>query len=224
MAAIPGYCTHCGHIFEGQGEIQIEHSFDVTLSDNRMTCPKCGKLARLVDGTFNERGFGLELVAGPPLTRAILDKLQELARKAESQEISPEEIIEQSETIDPKLAGALRSVPLASVASILIALVALYLSYEGNRSSSEFQSEALSILKRQAVAVEDMAESSRQPQEKLEGNLNSKRDRPANPESVTESPRVKSPSTRRRDVNKARRKSLKERRRMFPRRRPRDVK
>ncbi|WP_163270462.1 hypothetical protein [Chelativorans alearense] len=215
MASIPGYCPYCGFIFDGSGGIHIENSLNVTVTGSRMTCPNCGQMAFLVDGTFSERGRGLELVSGPPLTRMILDQLQEIARKAQAQEITPEEVIQQAETIDPQLGKILKNVPLASVISIFIALVALYLSYEGNRSSSEFQTKALEILERQAYAVEEVARSVRSSQEQEVHKT--KRNRLAKPKSVKAPPSVKN-STRRRDVNKARREALKERRRMFPRR------
>jgi hypothetical protein len=215
MASVPGYCPHCGHIFDGRGGIHIEGGSNITFIGNSVTCPNCGRMANLVDGTFNERGHGLELVSGPPLTRAILEQLQEIARKARTSEITPEAALKQIEAIDPSLGGLLRRVPYVQLLSVMLSLIALYIAFEGNRSSSEFQNEAINLLRRQTDAVEIIA--GRSIQERDSGGETG-RDRNAEAETLKKRMALKSPSKRRAEVNKERRDALKRRRLAFPRR------
>lgn len=215
MAHVPGFCRHCGHVFDGRGEISIENSTDITVVGGRTDCPRCGREANLVDGTFSERGAGLELVTGPPLTRAILAQLQEVARQVEAKEITPEEAVTQVETLDPALGRLLRKIPYGTAITILLALITLYVTYEGNRSSDSFQRELLNLLRQQPEAVEILAgrtvDPPRQTQEQAGKGY-------TQTETVKKVETSRAPSKRRRDVNKARRQELIERRRMFPRR------
>jgi hypothetical protein len=50
-------------------------------------------MANLVDGTFNTNGDKLEMVSGPPLTKAILEALSLLAERVQNHEITPIEAV-----------------------------------------------------------------------------------------------------------------------------------
>lgn len=217
MASIPGYCPHCGCIFDGSGGIHIKNSVGVTVSRSRMTCPNCGRMANLVDGTFNERGQGLELVSGPPLTRVVLDQLNELARRAKADQVTPEKIIEEAEAVAPEVARVLRRVPLSNVISIFLALVAIYMAYQDRQDSRAFQQEVLDLLRTPIATVEETVgdnlgpdASSPKPDRKPE---------PSPKQKFAVPPTVPKPkSDRRRRVNRQRREELRQRRQNFPKR------
>lgn len=219
MAGIPAYCTNtaCGAIFVSNA-ISISHSSEITLEGNTTTCPQCRSVARFVDGVFNELGKGLELVSGPPITRAILKQLQAIAEKANSGEITPQEAVQEATKVDPRL-GKLFERFLALGMTAFAALFA-FLGYQlqqaqydlqkaDSDASEQFYEEALEILERQAEALEN---------EKNDERVERERRAPAAEKSDKDTSAVKRPSKRRAEVNKARRKALRERRRMFPRR------
>lgn len=217
MASIPGYCPHCGCIFDGTGGIHVENATSVTVSGSRMTCPNCGRMANLVEGTFNERGRGLELVSGPPLTRVILDRLQELARRVEADQITPEQIIEEAEAVAPEVAQVLRRVPLSSVLSIFLSLVALYMAYRDQQDSRAFQEEVLELLRGPAATIESTVNEIPTPHPNV-SKPGHKPERPSQQKVAVPPPTPKPKSDRRKRVNKTRRDELKLRRQQFPRR------
>ncbi|QDY99489.1 hypothetical protein FQ775_03380 [Nitratireductor mangrovi] len=156
MAGIPAYCTNrkCGAVFVNN-VINIKHSLNIRLSANFITrCPRCGSEARLVNGTFNERGKGLEFVSGPPLTKAILEHLRDIAQKAQSGEITPQEAIAEAGKIDSRWARILeRALKIGGAVGVFAAIITLYIqwsSYElqkaDSAASAEFYKAALAIL------------------------------------------------------------------------------
>lgn len=80
------------------------------MSGNHVTCPRCGQLADIVDGTFNVSDGAIELVAGPQWSvdvieavglalRKIVDKLPE-DPLAEVASASPEVAAQMSAAVD----------------------------------------------------------------------------------------------------------------------------
>lgn len=248
MAAIPGYCTHCGHIFEGLGGIHIENSFGVTLSGNRMTCPKCGKLARLVDGTFNARVGKLELVAGPPITSAVLEQLYGIFKRTKQGTLTPQQAVTEATEINPAM-GKLMAEYLSvgpTTLTALLSLVALYYAHVqtdlqrqnndlareslelqklDSQASGDFYKDALDVLEQQRVLLEQQTvEHLHIPDHlDLDADEESHREAPHTQQAQEKPAPQTTPSKRRAKVNKARREALKERRRMFQRCKPRDV-
>ena len=156
MASIPGYCPHCGLVFDGQGGIHVSNSSNITISGSRINCPRCHKMARLVDGTFSERGNGLEIVSAPALTHIVLDQLRKISAQIESGELSPSEAIDEVAKVAPGLAKYVyflmsKGIP---VLPYLISLIALYWQYADHVSSSKFQEEVLKLLSTQTEILE----------------------------------------------------------------------
>jgi hypothetical protein len=218
MPSIPGYCPHCGAVFDGRGGIHIGNSTGVVTSGNRMTCPRCGRLANLVDGTFNAKDKKLELVSGPPLTRAVIGKLEEIARQAKAHEITAEEAVKQIAEVDPVLGRLISRYMVTGLPllALIVSIIALYLQYQGNIASDEFERKALLLMERQVQATEMLSGSKHQ---QSDSSVNQKGEGPSEAQANQKSMAVKRPSHRRKDVNAARRKAHIERRRAFPRHR-----
>lgn len=96
-------CTNrkCGLVFDYLG-INIKNSINVVIENNRVTCPKCHSVAKLLDGKFNFDEDGLAtLLSGPQITFEILTQLKLLAEKAIKEEYSAETFIEKAKSISP---------------------------------------------------------------------------------------------------------------------------
>jgi predicted RNA-binding Zn-ribbon protein involved in translation (DUF1610 family) len=218
MPSVPAYCSHCGQIFDGSGGIHISNCADIRLIGNRMTCPNCGHLARIVDGTFSETGNGLELVDGPELTRLILDHFRNIATRAQTKEITPQEAILEATQLNPKLGRLMElfiQIGLPALA-VLISLVGLYLQYEGGVSTDEFEARAIQLLERQVQISQTLADSKRVSPD---DSVQCQRDKRTESKDRKKSVSLRSASKRRKIVNDERRKQHAERRKLFP---PRD--
>jgi len=231
MPSIPGYCAHCDLAFDSRGAgVVLEDCTNVTIGGGKpLRCPECGRPAQIAAGTFNAIGDRLELVDGPPLTVEILQRLRDIAERAQSEEITPAEAVREARELNPVLGRLLESYLALglTVLTLFITLIGAYqqqISLEMQResfalqkldsdASARFYKEALSLLQEQ---TELLRESTRQPHD--EKRIPNYSRAPTAEEAEKEPPTVKGPSKRRADVRKQRRIELKERRRMFPRR------
>lgn len=73
--------------------IQLENATDVVLSGNVESCPQCGRLSRVMDGTYNFDTSGVaQVLAAPAWSRLALRQVQSevrrLANAAENPELS----------------------------------------------------------------------------------------------------------------------------------------
>lgn len=236
MPSIPGYCARCDLVFAGTGGIHLENSRNITIRNSSMTCPKCGRPAKLAEGTFNATHDTLELVSGPPLTVEILEKLRDIAERARKQEITPTAAVQEAKELDVALGTLLErflSLGLTALAAFS-ALIGVYLQHrslelqkeglalqsqsleiqrQDSQASEDFYRDALRILAEQATQLEKLA----RPPHDEQGVDDERTARPkANATEKSTAPKGK--SKRRAQVRKQRRIDLKERRRMFPRR------
>lgn len=226
MASIPGYCPHCNRVFDGRGGIHIEGGSTVTVTGSTMTCPHCGRPARLADGVFREERGELVLLSGPPLTADILLALRDIAQRAQRGEITPKTAVQESVNLDPvigKLMSQFLSLGIPALAA-LITLIGVYLQHlsleyqkesieiqrDDSIASGDFYRDALLLLKEQRALLSDVSSP--------DHNKNSVGDHGGGgpkAEAKNEKVAAKSPSKRRAEVKKKRRAELKARRRMF---------
>jgi len=83
VTTFPAFCTSCGLIFESRAFGFGGGAHNITLTGVRETCPRCGSLADLPDGTFNVFGDTIHVLASPELTRQRLERLKEIVDAAQ---------------------------------------------------------------------------------------------------------------------------------------------
>lgn len=99
---IPAVCETCPTIFASG--FMVENSTDITFSGFKSgSCPNCGGIGRIPDGTYNVFGDVLELLSGPSQTVEDLKRLSEILERARAQQALPEEVLAEIEDNDPKL-------------------------------------------------------------------------------------------------------------------------
>ena len=78
MVLIPAQCQNpkCGFMFQPQGGIEASGATNLTMSNNRTNCPKCGGAARFIDGEMNVHDGAIELLSGPAWSRDLLEELR----------------------------------------------------------------------------------------------------------------------------------------------------
>ncbi len=220
MPSIPAYCPHCGYVFDGRGGIHVENVMNIRLSGNRISCPNCGRMANIVDGVFSDRGNGLEMVEGPPISAAVLRQIKEIAERAQRKDISKQQAVREAAAINPLLAGLLERFLVLGFAALstFVAFLAYQLQNDAfalqvadSRASAAFYSDALDLLSRQAL----LHNSS--PLENQQHNDRVKKKGEGKPEAKAHEkpPTVERQSERRKNVNRERRARLKAHRMAF---------
>ncbi|WP_175544261.1 hypothetical protein [Mesorhizobium sp. YR577] len=223
MPNVPGHCADCDLVFDGAGGIHIENSSNVTIRGTSMTCPQCGRLAKLAEGTFNVHGDQFELVSGPPLTAEILARLRYIGERARAGEITPETAVREAKELDPVLGRLFERFMVLGMPALtaLIALVGIYLQHQSiklQKESLELQSQSLELQRQDSRASGDFYRDALQMLDQQTATLG---------QSIHSTEARKNPmavrpkSNRRMEVNKKRREELLERRRVISPRRTR---
>ena len=104
MVGPPSYCPTCGNLFESCLINIGPNVTGITFQNVGVQCPRCGAMARIADGTYDSVSDTLELVSGPSSSRAIIEKLRELAAKSRRENLTAKEIINEIAGISPEFA------------------------------------------------------------------------------------------------------------------------
>ena len=207
MTSLPAYCPKCKSIFPFS-EIGIAEGVSVALSNIGTNCPVCGfKDARVSDGVYKATKDAIEILSGPDSTRAMAEALKLVVERFASGELSREQAVQQASDLSPKYGTLLNGLSSLGIPALmlLIAIIALYLQYEGNKSSSEDAHKILDAITEQSFLIQD----------KDKRGVDAERRTPSSKEPERKSTSIKDPSTRRADINKKRRNTLRSRRRDF---------
>lgn len=139
-AGVPVHCSHCGsrslvpNMIGGNGT-------DNTFIGLQVTCPRCGGLADMLDGTYDLRDDVFSLKAGPTESwrqlalilsdeRWTRDHVERVARAVASPGHGgkPEHVAEQVRRIDPELGAWLLALLRDPAAATILALVGMVLT------------------------------------------------------------------------------------------------
>lgn len=102
MAYIPAICASCGSvfpspfIFEGPASIIVKGC-------QAGPCPKCGGLGDIVDGSYQIIGDAVRLIVSSLRSRAQVEQLQNILRKAQQEKLAPQAVPEKIQAESPEL-------------------------------------------------------------------------------------------------------------------------
>ena len=101
MAQFPAYCQNCKIVFPAT-LLSADNVTDLTIRNCSETCPRCGAMARIAEGTFNIQDDVISIVNAPNFTKQLIE-FTKLLQKAHDSEKSPSEVASEVEKIDPRL-------------------------------------------------------------------------------------------------------------------------
>lgn len=125
---IPIICRNCGYVGPGPEIFRwgvIGASLHIAGSITN--CVRCGGPAEIADGHYGYTNAGLEFFGGPPLTRAIVDRLRKIAenarQKAKEGSLKTEELLAEVADVSPELAKKLRAKHAFPVVALILLLI-----------------------------------------------------------------------------------------------------
>jgi hypothetical protein len=144
----------------------------------------------------------------PESTYAVIQALKALAEQAAEGRISSKEAIKQAGDLSPRYAALMESFAKLGLPglALLVAIITVYLQYEGNSSSTDDLHNILNAVTEQTLVLKE---------HHYEQQIQKKRTAPASHKAKYKQPLHKNPSKRRAQVNKERRAELKKRRMEF---------
>ncbi len=156
MAKIPIFCENCGELSTFNNLIDIADGANVKInfSGNKASCSNCGKLAVIVDGTYEFIGNTLEIFKSSKVTNSQLKRLIKILANASDNKMTGKEISQNIVNEVPELSKLSDLIPKKSSEvnqwiSIIIALVSLYIGYlnyqEGLKRKSQASSSSTTV-------------------------------------------------------------------------------
>lgn len=178
MAGVPAHCQSCGALFVSNLISIGGGSKDITLIGNMVSCPFCGNMSRVTDGTYNAVGDVLELVSGPDTTADMLRRLYAITKSAYYGETSLDEAESQATAIKPEFGQAINIIKKRGSINkmLLLALMVAALAYCQPDVKLDMKLD-LNRLINQIIGKEPNAII-----ERLENDLEKDRSRPAAPD------------------------------------------
>lgn len=126
--SFPARCNHCGHRFISRA-FRAENSFGIQIQGVMETCPKCGAMANIQDGTYDFVGSTIGAFRAPGVTREKIERFREIAENVKAGELSTETATAQVDQLGAALAMVWEWTNSHSgVFGVLISLIAVFLT------------------------------------------------------------------------------------------------
>jgi hypothetical protein len=193
MARIPAYCPKCKSIFASP--VGGDNGAMISITSVNTNCPVCGSLdAKVSEGLFATANNAITILSGPAFSRDTLEVFRGITKNFAEGTISKEEAQQQSRDISPQLETLFNKFFSFGIPALmlLIAIIGLYLQYEGNISSSEDSKKILDALLNRPYSVQELhhkdgiEKKSQSPSES----------KPTNKPSLIDGPAERKPSNR----------------------------
>ncbi len=114
MPLMPAHCFNCGLTFTPETGVHMENVEGITL-DLGYTCPRCGREARIVEGTFDADRETVTMRSGPAWSRDVLDQVAAAAARAQTllddgvkPKVVERRFVEDAEAASPEAAQVVR--------------------------------------------------------------------------------------------------------------------
>ncbi len=204
---VPAVCPNCETIFPSGVRIGCTVA-DAKLHSNLSNCPTCEAPATVASGLFVATTDAIAVISRPDSTRAMIEAFQAVTEKLRTGAITKQAAIKQAQAIGPRYAEIIDSFASQglSALAVLAGMLSLYLRWEGNKSSSEFEEEFLEAVTKQTFVPKDISDRE---------SIQTKSAGPANEKTKSKSPAIKGRRHRRLEVRKECRQNLIQRRREF---------
>jgi hypothetical protein len=131
MNAPPAICRFCGWKGPAPG-FHIENSTDVTFEGSPTTCPRCGRQASIVSGTYDFVGGVVRMVRDANLTLADVNALRRAAAQARETGQAPEEFVAANPAAAPIVNLIVQQRPGRDWLIVFLMVVTVVISYLQN--------------------------------------------------------------------------------------------
>lgn len=147
MVQVPAWCENCQTYLENPGAIELGSNVHFVGMNNRVQCPRCGAMARMLDGEFRVIGEALHLLSAPDWTLTTLRRVADLLGEIEEKK-DVSSVADELEEVSPEVAGWLRRVAanwttgytltvIQIIVAIVIPLVTTWIIYGGKADDAE---------------------------------------------------------------------------------------
>ena len=117
---ISATCPSCGAFFKSRLIQIIGDATGIVLTGNKETCPFCGELAEVQEGTFDRADGVLSMIYGPRVTKQKLADLEVAAVQAYRQKTPADDLAKEINKIDPSFSSFFHKFGACSVILCLI--------------------------------------------------------------------------------------------------------
>ena len=108
MASLPCYCPICSSIYPCNNFRVSGNVINSTFKNCLETCPNCGLLAKVVDGTYNFYDDVIQVVEGTPFTYYAATQIQKIAKDAIQNKTSIDEAIDALCIVAPTIGNVVK--------------------------------------------------------------------------------------------------------------------
>ena len=112
MSPIPGYCNHCATLFARDGVVSARNT-TISLTKTSTNCPRCDRMADLVDGTFYFDAQENVRIQSAPLRTILIVSAYIASRQIETNRVDEVPLL-QSASLMPEALGELAKQALRS--------------------------------------------------------------------------------------------------------------
>lgn len=106
----PALCDSCGNVFSAN-IIGGFGSATIIMKGNQTNCPNCGKMARILDGTYELVNNFIKILSSPQRSYEELKSFSEILQEAKKNDISIDEIVAETNTRTPGLSSLVDLLP-----------------------------------------------------------------------------------------------------------------
>lgn len=152
----PALCEACGHLFRSPHATVIGQNISFMLCT--ITCERCGKRARVLDGTYNFVDGLVQIVSAPGWSIAALQRMQSILERHQGGEVSLDEALDDIGLFAPDAKTVLiewlknNGIDLIG---IIIAVISIVLAELGAAEDHELRMRELSQTERLISLLED---------------------------------------------------------------------
>lgn len=122
---VPVFCPHCNALFTSRCFPAADLK-NWTIYNCRETCINCGQQANIASGVYSSTKGVLELMAGPRITRDLLEAFVELSEKLQNSKISADQFEVRAAKIDPQVGEAVTRLRQTSPFWALVIMLAVF--------------------------------------------------------------------------------------------------
>ena len=138
MNGIPAYCDHCKKTIIASNLIGGPGATNITFENSSVSCPHCGQMAKILDGTYSYRAEVVKLLSGSKATVERLKELERILKDGNKNKSSLEEI---AQTIKKELpefspfADWLKQHSPTIIVGLLAIIVHLYTHFDNKQTA-----------------------------------------------------------------------------------------